>query len=176
MMDNSSVLDRMEDTKLKNEAIILETPKKRTACVNSKSENDCEALPLHWIARKSRTYSKFFYYNTVTGQKTWVRPHCTTQKHAVKNDGNIYENNRNEFSLRKTIVRKNKRKIEPNGASEEIAIATPSSRSGSSSSGGSGNLSSVSSGSGSSCEDVAKNNWMTTQSTGTSKAKRMRPE
>ena len=43
-----------------------------------------DTLPPHWIARKSRTHNKWFYYNSVSGFKTWTHPSKLLEKEILK--------------------------------------------------------------------------------------------
>lgn len=53
---------------------------------DDKEESKVEdTLPPHWIARKSRTHNKWFYYNTISGFKTWTHPSKLLEKEMLKN-------------------------------------------------------------------------------------------
>ena len=81
-----------------------------------------DTLPPHWIARKSRTHNKWFYYNSISGFKTWTHPSKLLEKEMLKHKE---ESEKRMLINANTSQPKEKRRVLRHFSSPRQPAATP---------------------------------------------------
>ena len=81
-----------------------------------------DTLPPHWIARKSRTHNKWFYYNSISGFKTWTHPSKLLEKEMLRHKE---ESEKRMLIDASTSQPKEKRRVLRHFSSPRQPAATP---------------------------------------------------